>query len=214
MVGLDAAAANAPASEGRIDSWADKTSIPERKSKAATSNFRPLENTDRNPMNARMHNFHNQTICQYNCNGIPLNNLVIMVIIAPIVHKLLVVTSISGPAPSGDRPRGRLLLMVALALWIGGHRAAVRAQEAPGSEAPMLTDVSTPSSKPLSQKEILLTQIVREIGTDPAKAPDIVKSALLADLPNPIVFAGQVVQSAIHTLLRPIPRAQISALIL
>src|SRR6202011_9893 len=85
---------------------------------------------------------------------------------------------------------------------------------APGSEAQMLTDVSTPSSKPLSQKEILLTQIVREIGTDPAKAPDIVKSALLADLPNPIVFAGQVVQSAIHTLLRPIPRAQISALIL
>ena len=55
---------------------------------------------------------------------------------------------------------------------------------------------------------------MRQILTDPAKAPDIAADALGLPVAEPNVFAGQVVQSAIQTLLQPITRAQISALIL
>ena len=60
----------------------------------------------------------------------------------------------------------------------------------------------------------MLAEVERDIRSDPSKAPDVVARALGISVADPIVFAGQVVQSAIHTLLRPITRAQISALIL
>ncbi len=123
-------------------------------------------------------------------------------------------TLVSSHAIGVNFAGGRLLLLMALVLWTGGYQAEVWAQEVPGMEAGVPAAVSAASSTRLGQKGRLLAQIVREVDATPSKAPDIVRNALVADLPNPIVFAGQVVQCAIHALLRPITREQISALIL
>ena len=107
-----------------------------------------------------------------------------------------------------------LLWIVALALWTTGSPCKVCAQDAPRKEAAVPEAVSSPNSETLGEKESLLAEVERDIRTNPSKAPDVVKNAVSADVPDPIVFAGQVVRSAINNLQRPITRVQISALIL
>jgi uncharacterized membrane protein YgcG len=109
---------------------------------------------------------------------------------------------------------GRLLWIVAFVLWTEGSQLEVGAQDAPSPEPEGQEAVSPAAPNTPSEKESLLAEVEQDIRADPSKAPDVVTRALGLSVEDPIVFAGQVVQSAIHTLLRPITRAQISALIL
>jgi hypothetical protein len=109
---------------------------------------------------------------------------------------------------------GRLLWIVAFVLWTEGSQLEVGAQDAPSPEPEGQEAVSPAAPNTPSEKESLLAEVEQDIRADPSKAPDVVTRALGLSVEDPIVFAGQVVQSAIHTLLRPITRAQILALIL
>jgi uncharacterized membrane protein YgcG len=109
---------------------------------------------------------------------------------------------------------GRFLWIVAFALWTEGNQLEVRAQDASTPVTAVPESVSPANPNTLTEKEGLLAEVERDIRADPSKAPGVVARALGISVADPIVFAGQVVQSAIHTLLRPITRSQISALIL
>jgi hypothetical protein len=108
----------------------------------------------------------------------------------------------------------RLLWVAALALWIEGGQMKVCALDAPHADAAASDSVSSPDASSASEKAGVLRDVVRHILSDPAKAPEIVADALGSPVAESTVFAGDVVCTAIDTLLRPVTRAQISALIL
>jgi uncharacterized membrane protein YgcG len=115
---------------------------------------------------------------------------------------------------AGSSVGGRLLWLVAFALWTEGSQFEVRAQDASTPVTAVPESVSPANPNTLTEKEGLLAEVERDIRADPSEAPEVVARALGISVADPIVFAGQAVQSAIHTLLRPITRSQISALIL
>ena len=131
-----------------------------------------------------------------------------------IVDDLTVLSPVSDLGGGAGSGGGRLLWIVAFALWTEGSQLEVRAQDASTPVTAVPESVSPANPNTLIEKEGLLAEVERDIRADPSKAPGVVARALGISVADPIVFAGQVVQSAIHTLLRPITRAQISALIL
>jgi cell division septation protein DedD len=131
-----------------------------------------------------------------------------------IVDDLTVLSPVSDLGGGAGSVGGRLLWIVAFALWTEGSQLEVRAQDASTSVTAVPKSISPANPNTLTEKEGLLAEVERDIRADPSEAPEVVARALGISVADPIVFAGQAVQSAIHTLLRPITRSQISALIL